>query len=453
LNGTISTSGRIVRRAAFLVALLGLLATTGPAAGAERARAKPTTSSRGGSLHIYYRSPVLVRAGERALIPVDVSCATASGRACSATVTLRTDASTPAWRAFGARARPDLRFDLTRPAARVSRAVGSVAFAVGARDAEGRSISLPSAGALRLYVTRHMRSVAIASAAAPPPQGQEVLYLPWGSGAYRAGLAPGNESATMGPSAFDVDERGRIYLMDSLQKRVAIFGGSRLVREIRADVMPRADVAVAGDGTVYIGTASPSDEGEVTVQAFSRTGGSSGPSSIGEGILSELRAPGNAASAHLLPLDAWVPASPAAGAAAGITKSRIDAGQRLASGDLLLASMVGRSVRLGTVRGGRVTRAVELRLDGSALSEIALAAPDGHGGYWTVVHTADDSDQFQVVHVTGDGSAATFSVPDSEFAEAMPLAKFRIGRDGDLYHLITSPDGMRIIRYDIGGES
>ena len=328
-----------------------------------------------------------------------------------------------------------------------------MAFAVGARDAAGRSISLPAAGALHLYVARQMRAVAIASAAEAPPEGQEVLFLPWGSGAYRAGLAPGNESATMGPSAFDVDERGRIYLMDALQKRVAIFGGTRLVREIRADVMPRADVAVAGDGTVYIGTASPSGGGEVTVQAFSRTGGSSGPFPIGNGILSELRAPGDAASAHLLPLDAWVPASPGARAPAGSPGSGIDAGQPLASGDLLLASVVGRRVRLGMVRGGRVIRAVELRSDGSGLGEIALAAPDGHGGYWAVVHAADDSDQFQVVHVNGDGSAAAFSVPDTEFAEAVPLAKFRIGRDGDLYHLITSPDGMRIIRYDIGGKS
>jgi hypothetical protein len=451
LNCIISTRGHIVRKAAFLVALLGLLWTTEPAAGAESV-AGPIASNAEGALHIYYRSPVLVRAGERVVIPLDVSCATASGRACPATATIRTDASTPRWRAFGARARPDLRFDLTGPAARASRG-GSVAFAVGARDAAGRSISLPAAGALRLYVARQMRSVAITSDAAPPPQGREVLFLPWGSGAYRAGLAPGNESATMGPSAFDVDERGRIYLMDSLQKRVAIFGGRRLVREIRADVMPRADVAVTGDGTIYIGTASPSDESEVTVQAFSRTGGSAGPSSIGEGILSELRASGNAASAHLLPLDAWVPASPAAVAPAGSPSSRIDAGQRLASGDLLLASVVGRSVRLGTVRGGRVTRAVELRSDGTGLGEIALAAPDGHGGYWTVVHTADDSDQFQVVHVTGEGSAAAFSVPDTEFAETMPLAKFRIGRDGDLYHLTTSPDGTRVIRYDIGGES
>jgi hypothetical protein len=451
LNGTISTRGRIIRRAAFLVALLGLLATTGPAAGAQGAGARQTASRTEGTFRIYYRSPVLVRTGERVLIPVDVSCATASGRACPATATIRMDASTPAWTTLGARARPGLRFDLTRPAARASGA-GSVAFALGARDAAGRSTSLPAAGALRLYVTGQMRSVSIASAAAPPPLGQEVLYLPWGSGAHRAGLAPGNESATMGPSAFDVDERGRIYLMDSLQKRVAIFGGGRLLREIRADVMPRADVAVAGDGTVYIATASPSDEGEVTVQAFSRTGGSSGPSSIGEGILSELRAAGNAASAHLLPLDAWVPASPAAGAA-GSPGARVDAGQRLASGDMLLASVVGGNVRLGTVRGGRVIRAVELRSDGSGLGEIALAAPDGHGGYWTVVHSADDSDQFQVVHVTGDGFTAAFSVADAEFAEAMPLAKFRIGRDGNLYHLITSPDGMRIIRYDIGGES
>jgi hypothetical protein len=47
--------------------------------------------------------------------------------------------------------------------------------------------------------------------------GRTVLALPWGSGPMRAGLAPGNESATLGPSSFDVDAAGRIFLLDGLQ--------------------------------------------------------------------------------------------------------------------------------------------------------------------------------------------------------------------------------------------
>src|SRR5438270_10061855 len=73
-------------------------------------------------LEIYYTSPVLVRAGERVRMPVDVVCATASGRSCAATVTLGTRVNSEPWRLVSSPARQPLEFDLTGPA---SRAVGS----------------------------------------------------------------------------------------------------------------------------------------------------------------------------------------------------------------------------------------------------------------------------------------------------------------------------------------
>src|SRR5438128_10423765 len=69
-------------------------------------------------LEIYYSSPVLVRAGERVRMPVDVVCATARGRPCSTTVTLGTQVGSEPWSLLSAPAASGLQFDVTAPAAR-----------------------------------------------------------------------------------------------------------------------------------------------------------------------------------------------------------------------------------------------------------------------------------------------------------------------------------------------
>src|SRR5688500_4233406 len=69
-------------------------------------------------LQIYDAGPVLVRAGERVLMPVDAVCATRDGRPCQATVTVGVRPGTEGWRSVAARAVPGLRFDLTAPATR-----------------------------------------------------------------------------------------------------------------------------------------------------------------------------------------------------------------------------------------------------------------------------------------------------------------------------------------------
>jgi hypothetical protein len=113
-------------------------------------------------------------------------------------------------------------------------------------------------------------------------------------------------------------------------------------------------------------------------------------------------------------------------------------------------------LRLATVSGDRVADPIEVRF-AQRLGEVALAEPDGSSGYWAVVHVwrSDPSpaDQFQVVHLAGGQIVDTFAVGDSRFADTPPLGRFRLGRDGYLYQLMTGSDGMRIVRYGLGGGS
>ena len=90
-----------LRRRGVVAAGLAVLAAgatvTGASAGGA-ARAGGGSSVEGGrpegsardALQVFYRPPVLVRAGEAVRIPVDASCVTQAGRSCAVTVTFST---------------------------------------------------------------------------------------------------------------------------------------------------------------------------------------------------------------------------------------------------------------------------------------------------------------------------------------------------------------------------
>ena len=61
------------------------------------------------------------------------------------------------------------------------------------------------------------------------------------------------------------------------------------------------------------------------------------------------------------------------------------------------------------------------------------------------------SDQYEVAHVRRDLGVEAFAVPSHQYADTMRQSRFRLGPDGALYQLITSPDGLHIVRYEIGG--
>lgn len=407
-------------------------------------------------LRIYYQAPILVKAGESVTMPVQVACVTAAGQPCEARVSLgvRTGIG-DAWRTRSAEAGPGLVFDLSGPTARAAASPGdqSVAFFLKARSGSVTT-SLPSSDAgppLRFYVVRRIRLVKVPTLAfGRSRKGRTVLSVPWGSGPGRAGLALGRESPTIGPPAFDVDRAGHIHVLDTLQGRVAEFGQNRLLRQRALPTQAAAELAIATDGVAYIGSVH---KGTVSVTRLSRSGRDLGSVSLGSSVLSQVRTAGSSAYAELLPLDAWVrvPASPRrASNLAPIV------GRPSASGERLLRVGTERSVRLATVRNGRVQRAVELRV-GYRFGEVALAEPDSSGGYVVVVRVwrwkPKPADQFQVIHTSKGRVVETFAVSSRSFAEARPLSRFRLGPDGSLYQLVTGSAGVRIVRFELKGES
>jgi len=441
-----------------LAAVLTLGGAVGPALARGAPAVQPGASAGhgAGALQVFSKPPVLVRAGETVRIPVDASCSTDQGASCGASVTFSVLERGAPWREFAAPARPDLAFDLTAPAARAvdgagsgAAGSGSVAYVIRGRDDLGRTMRLPPAGEsapLRLYVVVRMRTIPIPTPAfGRTVRGVTVLSLPWGTGPDKAGLAPGNESPTLGPSSFDVDARGRIYLMDNLQGRLGVFDGGRLVSATSLDVAGWADVSLAGDGSAYVLTRL---QGNLQVQRVDPTGRPAPPVGVGGAIPSEIGTAGDRVFVHALPIDAWVPLGGGSDAAA------VRMGRPLADGGELLRVVGPRSLRLGLLRHGKVANAVELS-SSVDLGEVSLAQPDGRGGYVAVLHvwrqTPTPADQYQVIHVLAGGGVTAFCVPNAGYAQAAALSTFRLGADGHLYHLTSGSAGVRVVRYQIGG--
>jgi hypothetical protein len=430
------------------VPLLRSAAESGGATGAEPAP-KPKL------LEVYAGSPVLARMGERVLLPVRVVCTASDGEPCPALVTVAVRSGEDAqWRAVTTPATPDLEFDLSAAAARAGTGAGSVEFFVRARGPAGSTVTLPAAGASapqRFFVAHEMRVIRAPEIPFGRVRtGTTALFLPWGSGPGRAGLVPGRESATLGPSSFDVDATGRIYLADAMQHRIAVFSRGRLRRETVLPLGARADVALTKTGSLF---AMDQSGPNVTLRRIDPAG-RPGPSlSLGRALLGQIRTDGEEAVADLLPEDQW--AAVDAGRSGSLARSGTSTG-RPAHGAQLLRAIDEHSLRLGTVSGGRVVDAVEVRFP-DLLGEVALAEHDGSGGYWAVVHVwrshPSPADQFQVVHLTAGRIVDSFAVGDSRFADTPPLGRFRLGQDGNLYQLMTRSDGMRIVRYRLGGGS
>ncbi len=419
--------------AAALAAVSGL--ATPAAATSPHAAAAPDVS-----IQIFSRSPVLVRAGERVRIPVDVACVS-GGSPCRAEVTMSVRDPDGAWRGRTAGAATGLRFDLSAPASRAAPA-GRIEYRLSARDALGNGVTLPAAGSLQVYVTGRMRSVDLpATRAGRIRTGATVLYMPWGSGPGSAGLSVGDESATVGPSSFDVDAAGRIHVADLLHGRIAVFRGGNLLREVPAPLPARTDIAVSAHGVTYAASQEPGQT--VVARRLAPDGTTLDERPAGTGVLSAVRATGARGFVRTLPLDAWVPV----GGGAPST------GRPVPGGGVLLQSVVGNAVRLGIATGDRVSAAIEVR-SSETLGELALAEPNGRGGYVVVVHVVGSTaaaDRYEVVRVHRDLTVSAFAVPNESYAETIPLSRFRLGRDGNLYRMATSPDGVRIVRYRIGG--
>src|SRR4051812_12089238 len=436
------TKRRCVRAglAGALAAAMCAVAPGGPATAAV-APGNGVGNGNGTTLQVFYRSPVLVRLGESVRIPVDVVCVRA-GAACAARARV-TVSGRPA-RTASAPAAAGLEFDLTAPARRAAPS-GRLHYTLSA-TAAGASSSLPgtTGGTLHLYVTPRMPALVLpALAPGAYARGTPVLFMPWGSGERAAGLSVGNEALTLGPSSFAVGPDGSIHIADAFHDRIAVFREGRLMASLDLAMSPQTDLAVGTDGETFVASDDAIGTRTTRFTVLDQGGDLEAFRTVPGTILAGVGTDGSTGYARYLPLDAWTAFPGGSG--------QPSTGLPLPGGGQLLRSVVDDSVRLGIADGSRVRAAVELRST-QTFGDLAFAAPDGSGGYVAVVRVViGGADQYEVAHVKRDLSVDAFAVPSHQYAETMPAGRFRLGPDGALYQLTTSPDGLRVLRYEIGG--
>ena len=275
-----------------------------------------------------------------------------------------------------------------------------------------------------------------------------VSELTWGKGSQAVGLDSGQEQSRIGPSAFDVAPDGSIVVLDQVNHRL-----SRLRPGAGTTQLPipfaggEGDLAVGGDGTIYVLDAGAS---QPVVRSFTPTGDLIAGTPLAETIADMVRVGPDGPLVHAYPSEMWLPT--------GQGRPPLTAEEQLAGAKVArsvgggLAVVVSASpveTRFALVRGGDVVRAWLLRST-TTLGEVQLAEPYGDGLLVVVRLWDEDHAQFRVVRLAPDGLAATFSVERAEWAETASVSRFRL-HDSTLYQLRSSSSGVEIATFEIGG--
>ena len=263
----------------------------------------------------------------------------------------------------------------------------------------------------------------------------------WGSASGEVGLSGGPTSLRIGPSSFDVAPDGTVTLLDEVNKRVQRWRGGRVAATVPVDVPAAAsDLAVGGDGTIYVLDGTSAAGSTPLLHAFAPDGTPMQARHIAERTWSQLRMGPRGPVVQQEPSEQWMPPEAHAGTA----------GRPFADGSQLVVLRVGTGeVRVARVVNGDVKAAWRILSD-TPLGEVQLAEQSGNRVALVVKAYTQMQDEFDVVVLDGKGAVREFSVPSDQWADAAPLAYFRLV-GGSLYKLGTSPAGAFVDRYDLEG--
>jgi hypothetical protein len=328
-------------------------------------------------------------------------------------------------------------------------------YAVLRDTANGGEVVVPSGGAdapqtsyrLEKPVTVGLGTHVFGATRAPAAR---VVRARWGSGHGEAGFSGGPVSLRIGPSSFDVAHDGTVTLLDGINRRIERWRNGRAASTVPVDV-PAAtnDLAVGGDGTVFVLEGTSAARSTPLLRTFSPTGALIQARHIADRTWSQLRMGPRGPVVQQEPSEQWMPARDGAAALDRVAQARAaTSGRPLPDGAQLLVLRVGAGeVRVARIVAGAVRASWRL-VSNTPLGEVQLAEQSGDRLVLVVKAYTETQDEFEVVVVDGRGIVQEFSVPSDQWADAAPLAYFRLaGRS--LYKLGTDPEGAFVDRYDL----
>jgi hypothetical protein len=413
-------------------------------------------------------SPAKLRGpGDPQEVRYDISCLPSDGNpdgngSCDASGTVY-------FRAAGSTVAVPLRVD---PAAQSGRYVAAVPAAIWAwpwftyyavvRDnATGHSIVLPKGGSSAPQISFALNGPAVDlgehAFGSTRPAAARMAQASWGAGGVKVGLEDGIDQPA-GASAFDVDSSGNVYLLDEANGRLLEFSGSSSPTAVPLPGIAgvRADLRVsAATGTVYVLEMTTATQPAPVLRAFTLQGEPLGASQTADTVAAQVRVSGSTAYVSEYPSSMWAPVLQNNG------QSAVDASTQLAravpgapgiDGNVVVSSL-GNEIRVGSyVPSGTTYRLTSARLLSSTpVADVQLAQTLPSGRILIVFSVYTDTDHgYEAVVLDQSGSVVEqFSLPAYDWAQSMPLSRFRL--DGSsLYELGSTSAGVFVDRYDLG---
>jgi hypothetical protein len=336
-------------------------------------------------------------------------------------------------------------------------------YAVVHDDATGHSITLPQGGStapqMSFAINGSTTDLGEHAFGSTQSAVARVAQASWGTGDGQVGLEDGIDQAA-GGSAFDVDSSGDLYLLDEANSRLLEFSG--LSAPVPTAVtLPgltgvRADLRVsASAGIAYVLEMTTANQAAPVLRAFTLQGAPLAASQVADSTAAQVRLSGSSAYVSEYPSSMWAPVLQSNGQAALDASSQVARevpGTPGVDGNVIVSSL-GNEIRVGAyVPVGTTYRLTSARLTSStpvADVQLTQVLPSGRIVVVFSVYT-DTAHEYEAVVLDSSGNVVEqFSLPADDWAQSMPLSRFRL--DGSsLYELGSTSAGIFVDRYDLG---
>jgi hypothetical protein len=403
--------------------------------------------------------PVLTLPGERITLRYAILCSpTNDGRPCegSGEVYVRAGQDGP-FRRLGLTRGDDSaagRYFVDLPAEIASSRDGFSYYAVVRDDSNGMEITLPSGGGAAPQVSLPLQKVVDVelgphSFGRTRPHDARVVHAPWGSALGAAGLAGSRELGFVGPSSFDVGRDGEVTMLDQINGRLQHWARGR-VSATPVDVSGGlADLAIEPDGTADVLEPPNRLMPSPTLRSFEPGGKLKWTQRLSDRTWAKLAVGPEGPVVLQEPSEQWLP-SVANGAVLDRPSQAKDgrSGRPVGQGVEVFVERVGvAELRLAEVARGAVVQGWRLR-SSTPLGEVQLAEPVGKRLVVVVKTYTEEQAEYIVLVLDRAGVVRRSSLEASQWAEAAPLARFRLS-EGSLYQLGSTPAAAFVDRYDL----
>lgn len=329
-------------------------------------------------------------------------------------------------------------------------------YAVLRNDATGAAMTLPAGGA-----AAPQRSLPLTGASQVNLAGHRfgharkadgrILEAHWGSATGELGLSGGPPLGYTGPSSFDVDARGGVTVLDQVNGRAERWPGTggaptATPLDLSGGI---SDMTVEPDGTIDVLEPPDRSNAASVLKSFRPDGQLKWSQKVLGRTWTKLERGPSGPLVQQSQSEQWVPVAQGDAPLDRTSQARRGrVGAPEADGHELVVLRTGTGeIRVADVVGNRVQRGWRIVSD-TALGEVQLAERLGNTLVVVTKAYTDIADEFVAVVAAPDGGVQQFAITSAEWAEAAPLARFRL-TGTSLYQFGSTPTGVFVDRFDL----